>query len=75
MPEKLHPPDKKKHHHKPGPKERELATQLTIAILHAARPQETSVDALSDRVAGIYRKMLALVESDPQALEVEALAV
>jgi len=65
MPEKPHAPDKKKHH-RPGPKERELATQLTIAVLHAARPQESSVDQLSERAASVYRKMLALVDPEPE---------
>ena len=63
MPAKPHDSDKKKH--RPGPKERELATQLTVAILHASQTHGTT-DELSERAAGVYRRMLALVEADPE---------
>jgi hypothetical protein len=44
-----------------GPKERELATSLTVAILRSAQNGEKSADQLADQAAGIYAKMLDLV--------------
>ncbi len=44
-----------------GPKERELATSLTVAILRSAQNGEKSPDQLADQAVGIYTKMLDLV--------------
>ncbi len=67
MRDKEHPHEKKPKHHGPGPKERELATQLTVAVLHASRPADAGIDDLTERVASVYGKMLALVASEAPA--------
>lgn len=41
-----------------GPKERELAVQLTAAILHAAKLEPQPLDALEKAALDIYRRML-----------------
>ncbi len=68
MAEKPHDPDVKKRKH--GSKERELATQLTVAILHAAATH-ASPDELADQAATVYRRMLALVEAEPSGADGE----
>lgn len=67
MADKEHPHEKKPKHHGPGPKERELATQLTVAVLHAARPADAGMDELAQRVASVYHQMLEVVAAKPPA--------
>ncbi len=46
-----------------GPKERELATSLTVAILRSAQNGDKTPEQLADQASGIYTKMLDLVAS------------
>lgn len=68
-----HDHDDHKPKHKPGgrgPKEREIAAELTIAILQAAKLPTGDLDAIAERTAEVFRKMLALVERpDPRERE------
>lgn len=74
MPKEAHPSEEKPKHDKPrphddrkakgegsGPKERELATELTIAVLRASAFPKNDPMAVADATADIYRKMLDLI--------------
>lgn len=41
-----------------GPKERELAVALTVAILHAARMEPQPLEAVEKTTLEVYRRML-----------------
>lgn len=51
-----------------GPKERELAVSMTVAILRAARV-DGSIASIEAEAAGLYRRMYALVTDRPYGSE------
>lgn len=53
--------DRRPKAHGSGPKERELATELTVAILRVSEFPKNDPIAVADATAEVYRKMLELI--------------